>query len=269
MQNRKQEILAELDKINELERVIERRISTESFPAYDKSLTTLSEQNINMRITRLAAELATTLGDIRPLLISIMDGAMPFAQKLNQALKNINYEYQYTTMQVSSYKGVQSTGVVTIKAEPKIAVGGRTVILVDDVCDTGRTGKALKDLFTKRGALNIQLITLVNKVQPRKDGCDPDYSGFQLSKEDFIIGMGLDYDGGLRNLPYINTVNPSSLPSGAEQCILDKKLSLNEELQQIIQKESLHNEAPNTGSFFSSNQFLPTPTEIERPHLKQ
>lgn len=237
MQTKKEQIIAQLENIHKLQSNIEKRVLNAAFDAKDQDGTVLSEENINQRITLLSEQLIRDLPDANPVLISIMDGAMPFASRLNIALEKAGYQFQYASMQVSSYHGgTQSSGKVQIKADPKILLGGRTVILIDDVCDTGNTCKALKELFLLKGAKDIQLMVLVDKVQPRAEGANPDYSGFRMSKDDFIIGMGLDFDGGQRNLPFIKTVNMESLPTEEEQKLIDQLPQLNKALERCIAK---------------------------------
>lgn len=235
---KKETILSKLDEVHALEAVIEKRISQKSTAAHDNKGIELNPKNIKIQIEALANKLMHDLPNANPILIAIMDGAMPFAAEMNRVLSERNYNFQFTSMQVSSYQGTTSTGKVTIKAEPKILLGGRTVILVDDVCDTGDTCKAIKTLFHSRGALNTQLLVLVDKLQPRAEGCNPDYAGFTLSKDDFIIGMGMDFDGGQRNLPDIRIVDPTSLPTTEENVLLDTKPLLNNQLQECIADET-------------------------------
>jgi hypoxanthine phosphoribosyltransferase len=237
MQTRKEIILAKLKEIHDLEKHIGKRIFEKSLPAKDADKTELSEETINKRIETLAESLINDYPNADPVLIGIMNGALPFASKLNIALEQRKYNFTYDTMQVSSYKGTQSTGTVTIAAEPKTLVGGKMVIFVDDVCDTGKTCEDLKKIFFSKGATHIIMMVLVDKVQQRNDNYVPEYAGFKLSKEDFIIGMGLDFDGGQRNLLSIRTVDPKSLPSDAEEAILEKKPFYNTELQYCIKQE--------------------------------
>lgn len=259
MLTKKEDILSELKKIHTLEQIIERRILRASSKAYDTDAIILSEENINTCTEKLADQLVKELPHAYPILITIMNGGMPFAQKLNNALANRGYNFTPDSMHVSSYHGTKSSGKVMIKADPKTLVGGRTVIFVDDVCDTGNTYKALKDLFELKGATDIRLMVLVDKKQERAQGCNPDYAGFELSKEDFIIGMGLDYNGGQRNLPFINIVDLASLPTAEEQTILDRKPFLNTQLQECVRLERMPKVSENPEAFFVNS----TPIELQ------
>lgn len=184
----KEEIITQLQNLYALQQRIINRVLEKSTEALSIEGVALTEENINQRITELANTLIKEAPASPPVLVSIMDGAMPFATKLYDALFDQGYQFQYTNIQASSYHGgTKSSGKVEIQPNLKIPVGGKTVILVDDVCDSGRTCKRLKDFFLSEGAIEVRLMVLVDKVQQRDQDCEPDYSGFKLSKDDLSL----------------------------------------------------------------------------------
>lgn len=254
----KEEIITQLQNLYALQQRIINRVLEKSTEALSIEGVALTEENINQRITELANTLIKEAPASPPVLVSIMDGAMPFATKLYDALFDQGYQFQYTNIQASSYHGgTKSSGKVEIQPNLKIPVGGKTVILVDDVCDSGRTCKRLKDFFLSEGAIEVRLMVLVDKVQQRDQDCEPDYSGFKLSKDDFIIGMGLDLDSGLRELPYIRIVDLASLATPEEQKKLDKIPELNKQLKQVIAEINLCNFSETKEAFFATTADVP------------
>ena len=233
----KAKILVQLKKIHDLESSVEERIINGLMPIQDETGRSLTPDNIQRRIEILADQLIADSLVSDPILISIMDGALPFASALQTILQTRDYRFQYTTIQVSSYHGTTS-GLLTIKSPPKIAVGGRHVIIVDDVCDTGKTYHALRQLLLDQGASAVTLMVLVDKAQPRDNPeSNPTYVGVTVSKDAFIAGMGMDYDGLLRNVPGIWAVDLSTLPTHEERLTLDLKDGLNTQLQVCIAAE--------------------------------
>ncbi len=203
----------------------------------DKQGDALTQSSIKKRTEMLAERLIKEYRDENPVLVSLMDGALPFASLLHTALNERGYKYSYTSMQASSYGHKMSSGALKIGSMPKIPIGGRTVFVVDDVCDTGNTYLKIRALLQGLGAKHVSLVVLVDKVQPRVKDYVPEYVGFEVPADAFIVGMGLDYLGELRNEPEIRGVDLSSLPSEEEQALLDLEAPLNEELAKLIALE--------------------------------
>jgi hypoxanthine phosphoribosyltransferase len=234
----KEEIIAKLKEIEALELRIQERMVKGLLPIADEIGVSLTPEAIHAHISTLADALISDTTVENPVLISLMDGALPFASELHRALSAKRYPFQYTTMQVSSYSGMTS-GALSIQSSSKIPVGARHVIVVDDVCDTGKTYEALRAQLLKSGASSVKLMALVDKVQARASAeANPTYSGFRISKDAFIVGMGMDFDGLLRNLSEIGVVDPTTLPTEEEKCVLAKKAELNIRLQVCIATET-------------------------------
>ncbi|PCS15584.1 hypoxantine-guanine phosphorybosyltransferase [Lactococcus cremoris subsp. tructae] len=110
-------------------------------------------------------------------------------------------------MTVSSYHGgTKSSGEVKLILDVDTAVKGREILIVEDIIDTGRTLKYLKELLEHRGA-NVKIVTLLDKPEGRIVEIKPDYSGFTIPNE-FVVGFGLDYEENYRNLPYVGVLKP-------------------------------------------------------------
>lgn len=234
--------------INALNTVIEQRISAGAVIAEDSFGDKLSAANISEHINIVADRI---IGDFAhtespPVLVSLMDGGFVFASMLQNALSERGFLFQYTTMQVGSYEFTAS-GSVNIAAAPKIALGERNVIIVDEVWDTGKTFAEVREYILEVcGAKSVDLAVLVDKdpalftsiehvsarVQPRWL-----YSCFTVSPEAFLIGMGLDYNGGCRNLRDVLAVDPETLPDSNEKELLSQLKPLNKQLQHLLSLE--------------------------------
>ncbi len=245
----------ELEELYQFESTITERVWNESKDAVDLQDTALTETNIKDRVALLAKQLVVDFADTNPVIVGLMDGAVPFAALLNEVLIKLNFKFNYTTMSVSSYGNEMNSGSLKKGALPKVDLMGRTVIILDDVCDTGKTLKAIRDDFLLQYPKALKTMVLVDKVQERRDGCDPDYAGFKLSKDAFIIGMGLDYRKDLRNKMSIKAANFAALPNAQEQAHLDRIEVVKAEIKAEIlslKKESAQLVTPRQDSFFSA-----------------
>lgn len=161
-----------------------------------------SEEELNTRMDEMAQELTDEYAKDTPLVVPVMTGAMMFSSEM---LKRMNFKLNVDIVKTSSYAGASSTGKVKLVQDVKSDVKNRRVILMEDIIDTGRTLKFLKELFEKRGAKSVEICAMLDKPETRVVDLHGDYVGFQAPDE-FLVGYGLDYDGFYRNLPYIGVL---------------------------------------------------------------
>lgn len=169
----------------------------------DKKFETLiKETEIRAAIDIVAARLNLELDGKRPLFVCVLNGAFMFAADL---MRRLTIDCQISFMKVASYEGTGSTGRVKQLIGLNEEVKGRTVVLIEDIVDTGETmvmlTKQLKDL----GAADVRIATLLFKPESCRKDVTPNYIGINLPK-DFIVGYGLDYNGYGRNLTDIYTL---------------------------------------------------------------
>ena len=138
-----------------------------------------------------------------PVLICVLKGAAPFHSEL---IKHIETDIEVDYLQVSSYKGTESTGVVTFKKDIDIDIASREVLLVEDLVDSGRTLAKLHKLFLTRGAKSVEIVTLLDKACKRVVPVDVKYVG-RVIDDLFVIGFGMDLDEKYRNLKDIFIYN--------------------------------------------------------------
>ena len=111
-------------------------------------------------------------------------------------------------MDVSSYgDAFESSGEVRILKDLDQSVKDRHVLIVEDIIDTGRTLAHIVELLKHRQAASVKIVTLLDKQERRVIAIDADYVGVEVPNK-FVVGYGLDYKQGLRNLPYIGVLKP-------------------------------------------------------------
>ena len=163
----------------------------------------VSEEEIFEKSKELGQIIAKEYADKKPLLVGILKGSIPFMAEL---IKHIDAHIETDYMVVSSYHGgTESSGTVKIVKDLDNSVAGRHIIFVEDIIDTGRTLKELKELFALRQAASIKIATLLDKPEGRVVEIEPDYTCFTIPNE-FVVGFGLDYDENYRNLPYVRVL---------------------------------------------------------------
>ena len=160
----------------------------------------LSAETIQSRIGELARRIDQDLQGGTPILVAVLKGSVHFFSDLARAMET---DAELDFLQVSSYHGGKSsTGVVQIRKDLDINIEGRTVILVEDIVDTGTTLAYLLELLGTRHPKKLLVASLLSKPEARTTPVGVDYLGFDIANE-FVVGYGLDYDERYRNLPYV------------------------------------------------------------------
>lgn len=139
-----------------------------------------------------------------PLLVALLKGSVPF---LAEIIKHIDLDIQFDFMDVSSYEGTQSIGDIRIVKDLDCSVKDVSILLVEDIVDTGRTLKEVTRLLMSKGAKDVKVVSLLDKPDRRVLDITADYVGFEIPNE-FVIGFGLDYEQKFRNLPYVGVLKP-------------------------------------------------------------
>lgn len=163
----------------------------------------VSQEDIVAKSKELGQQLTEEYKGKNPLLVGILKGSIPFMAEL---IKHIDTHIETEFMVVSSYHGgTESSGSVKIIKDLDTDVAGRDVIFIEDIIDTGRTLKELKELFEFRQAASIRIVTMLDKPEGRVVEIDADYTCFTIPNE-FVVGFGLDYNENYRNLPYVGVL---------------------------------------------------------------
>lgn len=129
--------------------------------------------------------------------VSVLKGSFIFTADL---VRSINIPLEVAFLMTSSYgASTQSSGELKIRYDIDIPVENKTVLLVEDIVDTGLTISRLKDYLYEKGAKCVKICTIFDKLDRRKIQVDVDYCGFVIPNE-FVVGYGLDYNNKYRNL---------------------------------------------------------------------
>jgi hypoxanthine phosphoribosyltransferase len=155
----------------------------------------ISEATILTEVRRVASEINRDLKGKKPLFLVVLNGAFMFASDL---MKNIEIDCEISFVKLSSYQGTQSSQKVKELIGLNEDVKGRTIVIVEDIVDTGITMEGILLDLKKMGAAETLVATLLFKPNAFQKDYKVSYIGMEIPN-DFIVGYGLDYDGLGRN----------------------------------------------------------------------
>lgn len=162
----------------------------------------IPKEKIKARVAEVAAQISHDLEGKRPLFLAVLNGSFVFAADL---LRGIETPCEISFVRMASYEGTSSTGAVKQLIGLKEDIKDRTVVIVEDIIDSGLTMVHLLELLKEKQPADIKIAALLVKPGNLKVELDIPYCCFEIPN-DFIVGYGLDYDGEGRNLPSIYTV---------------------------------------------------------------
>ncbi len=159
----------------------------------------ISAKEIDFAVTKIVQQITTDLGNEVPVFVGILNGSFMFVSDFMKQYKN---PCELSFVKMASYEGISSTEDVKELIGINHDLTGRTVIIMEDIVDTGTTLVALKELFEKQNVKEFKIATLFFKPEAYKKDIAIDYIGVRIPNK-FIVGYGLDYDGFGRNLPEV------------------------------------------------------------------
>lgn len=162
----------------------------------------IPEAKILEEVERLAAQISRDLEGKNPLFLGILNGSFMFAADL---FRRITIPAEISFVKLASYEGTASTGVIKEVIGLSENISGRTIVVVEDIVDTGCTMQKLLENLGTRSPESIHVCTLLLKPEKLKVPLNVEYVALEIPN-DFIVGYGLDYDGFGRNLKDIYTV---------------------------------------------------------------
>jgi hypoxanthine phosphoribosyltransferase len=154
---------------------------------------------INKAVGEVAHRINTELKDKKPLFLAVLNGSFMFASDL---MKKLTIDCEISFVKVSSYHGTSTSGSVKQLIGLNEDIKGRTVVIVEDIVDTGLTIEAVVKQLEEMQPAEIKIATLLYKPEAYRKRIELDYVAIVVPN-DFLVGYGLDYDGLGRNLPDI------------------------------------------------------------------
>ncbi len=159
----------------------------------------ISAENIQLRINELAEKINQRFTKEKPIFLAILNGSFMFAADL---MKRVSIPSEISFVKLASYQGTQSTGQVKTLVGLDINIKDRTVIIIEDIVDTGKTLNEFLPVLKAYQPKEVLISSLLFKPAALKYDIKVDYSCFEVPN-DFLVGYGLDYDGYGRNLQAI------------------------------------------------------------------
>jgi hypoxanthine phosphoribosyltransferase len=157
----------------------------------------ISSEELNFAIKNLAKQMDDDFFDEVPVFIGVLNGAF---MVLSDLMKEYRGMCEVSFVKMTSYEGTQTTNEVKQLIGLNQNLEGRTVVIVEDIIDTGNTIEELKAIFKDQNVKHLKIATLFLKPDAYKKDIKIDYVGIRIPNK-FIVGYGLDYDGLGRNLP--------------------------------------------------------------------
>jgi len=162
----------------------------------------ITEEQIHNRVKELAVQINSELAGKDVVFLGILNGAFLFAADL---FRQINLEARISFIKLASYQGTTSQGLIKELIGWNEDIKNKTIVVIEDIVDTGNTLERIVDELVVRKASEIRIAALLYKPEAYKKEIPLHYIGFEIPNN-FVVGYGLDYDGYGRNLPSVYTL---------------------------------------------------------------
>ena len=159
-----------------------------------------TSEEIQRKIRELGAMISADYADKDLLVVGVLKGAIFFMSDLLRSLR-ISVRMDFIHCTSSSSKGMGGNPVQMI-CDIKQDIGGKDVLLIEDIVDSGVTLRYLRQMLEERNPASLRVCVLLDKVERRQAQIEADYVGFRIPNK-YVVGYGLDYKDRYRNLPYI------------------------------------------------------------------
>lgn len=169
---------------------------------YNNVRVMITKDEVEALVKNLGKKITADFAGKKLTLIGVLKGSFIFLADLVRA---IDLPVEIDFICAKSYQGTTSTGVVNVKMDTIIDIEGRSVMLVEDILDTGKTLYALRETLLSRGAKEVKIVTFLDKPARRTVDITADYS-CKTIEDRFVVGYGLDFDEKYRNLDYVGEV---------------------------------------------------------------
>lgn len=160
-------------------------------------------EEIAGRVRRMGREITAHYPDGEDLLVlGLLKGSFIF---LGDLVRRVSRPLHVDFLVASSYVDTESTGDVDLLYDPEAPIGGRHVVLVEDIVDTGTTLNQTGDALLERDPASLEACTLLHKHEADDLRYEPRWIGFDAPSE-FLVGYGLDHAEDFRHLPFIASI---------------------------------------------------------------
>ena len=156
----------------------------------------ISSEEIDFAIANMAKQMDDDFFDDVPVFVGVLNGSF---MVLSDLMKQYRGMCEVSFVKMASYEGTESTNEVRQLIGINQNLEGRTVVIVEDIVDTGNTIEELRAIFKEQNVKHLKIATLFLKPDVYKKDIKLDYVGIRIPNK-FIVGYGLDYDGLGRNL---------------------------------------------------------------------
>ncbi len=157
---------------------------------------------IQARVKELAQQISKDMEGKHPLFLAVLNGSFIFAADL---MREMTIPCEISFVKLASYQGTTSTGKIQEVLGINEDLSGRTVIILEDIVETGLTIKQMIESLGTRNPASVHVCTLFFKPERLKEDLKLDYVAFRIPN-DFILGYGLDYDQEGRGLKDLYTL---------------------------------------------------------------
>jgi hypoxanthine phosphoribosyltransferase len=166
--------------------------------------TLFSREQIDRRVAEMAAEISAEFAGTELIALCVLKGAMFFCADL---VRQMTMDVALDFIQISSYGNQKtSSGVVTILKEPQLDMRGKSVLIVEDIVDSGLSISEVNKYIESRGAVKVRVASFLDKPKARKVPFNPHFIGFTIEPQ-FVIGYGLDFAEKYRNIPEVQVLS--------------------------------------------------------------
>ena len=164
--------------------------------------TSMPEAQIKWRVKELAQQISKDMEGKNPLFLAVLNGAFIFAADL---MREMTIPCEISFVKLASYQGTTSTGKIQEVLGINENLSGRTVIILEDIVETGLTIKRMIESIGTRNPASVHVCTLFFKPERLQEELNLEYVAFSIPN-DFILGYGLDYDQQGRGLKDLYTL---------------------------------------------------------------
>lgn len=164
----------------------------------------ITREELQKRVDELGSEISKVYGDKSVTMLVVLKGSYIFAADLLRSITCKNIEVDF--VQLSSYKGTESTGKVDFILGELSKYKGKNLLVVEDIVDTGTTLSYFIKLLKKVEPTSIKICSCLEKSEINRGKVKVDFLGFDIPNK-FVLGYGLDYDELYRNVPEIVIYN--------------------------------------------------------------